>query len=80
MRLELHPPRDWIAELLEARGDLTIAELHLKSDSPGEKASALAVLLDAPIAANSVTVGDTVVKFVDGGPQGRPELYAELFV
>jgi hypothetical protein len=38
------------------------------------------VLLDAPIAANTVTVGDTVVKFVDGGPQGRPELYAELFV
>jgi len=80
MRLELHPPRDWIAELLEARGDLTIAELHLKSDAPGEKAAALAVLLDAPIVGNSVTIGDTVVKFVDGGPQGRPELYAELFV
>jgi len=80
MRLELHPPRDWIAELLEAAADLSLAELHMKSDVPAEKASALAVLLDAPIAGNSVTIGETVVKFVDGGPQGRPELYAELFV
>src|SRR5215210_5498083 len=32
MRLELHPPRDWIAELLEAGADLSIAELHMKSD------------------------------------------------
>jgi hypothetical protein len=80
MRLELHPPRDWIAELLEAGADLSLAELHMKSDVPAEKASALAVLLDAPIAGNSVTIGETVVKFVDGGPQGRPELYAELFV
>jgi len=80
MRLELHPPRDWIAELLEAQPDFSIAELHLKSDSPGEKASSLSVLLDAPISGNAVTVGETVVKFVEGGPQGRPELYAELFV
>jgi hypothetical protein len=80
MRLELHPPRDWIAELLEGGQDLSLAELHLKSDVPAEKASALAVLLDAPITGNSVTVGETVVKFVEGGPQGRPELYAELFV
>jgi hypothetical protein len=27
-----------------------------------------------------VSVGDTLVKFVPDGPQGRPELYAELFV
>jgi hypothetical protein len=80
MRLELHPPRDWIAELLESQSDFSIAELHLKSDSPAEKASALSVLLDAPIKSNSVTIGETVVKFVEGGPQGRPELYAELFV
>lgn len=80
MRLELHPPRDWIAELLEARSDFSIAELHLKADLPGEKAAALSVLLDAPIRGNSVTLGETVVKFVEDGPQGRPELYAELFV
>lgn len=80
LRIELHPPRDWIAELLESRGELSLAELQLKSDSPGEKAAALAVLLDAPITSNSVTIGETVVKFVEGGPQGRPELYAELFV
>jgi catechol 2,3-dioxygenase-like lactoylglutathione lyase family enzyme len=80
LRIELHPPRDWIAELLEARGVLSLAELHLKADTPAEKASALAVLLDAPITSNSVTIGETVLKFVEGGPQGRPELYAELFV
>jgi len=25
-------------------------------------------------------VGDTVVRFVPDGPQGRPQLHAELFV
>jgi len=27
-----------------------------------------------------VMVGDTVVRFVPEGPQGRPQLHAELFV
>ena len=31
-------------------------------------------------AVSNVEVGDTVVRFVRGGPQGRPELYGELFV
>ena len=27
-----------------------------------------------------IEIGDTLVRFVPGGPQGRPELHAELFV
>jgi hypothetical protein len=27
-----------------------------------------------------VSVGDTLVRFVEGGPTGRPELHGELFV
>jgi catechol 2,3-dioxygenase-like lactoylglutathione lyase family enzyme len=79
-RIELHPPRDWIDELLEHRGDLHLAELQLRADDPHAKASALADLFDLPLHDTSVSVGETLVKFVAGGPQGRPELYGELFV
>jgi catechol 2,3-dioxygenase-like lactoylglutathione lyase family enzyme len=81
-RLELHPPRDWIEELLAAAEELRLAELHLKADDPPGKAAALATLLDLETAADdaSVHVGETLVRFVPGGPQGRPELYGELFV
>ena len=79
-RVELHPPREWIDTLLAGGSDLSLGELHLKADSPQEKAAALGVLLDAPVDRGSVAIGDTVVKFIQGGPQGRPELYAELFV
>jgi hypothetical protein len=79
-RVELHPPRDWIDELLEEREVLSLAELQLKADDPGGKASALAQLLDLPVHDSAVAVGDTLVKFVAAGPQGRPELFAELFV
>jgi hypothetical protein len=79
-RIELHPPREWIDELLEGRADLTLAELQLKADDPSAKASALGEVLDLPLHDTSVAVGDTLVKFVDDGPQGRPELYGELFV
>ena len=79
-RLELHPPRDWIDELL-AQGDrLRLSELHLRSDDPAAKAKALAEILAAEQIGNDVEVGDTLVRFVPGGPQGRPELYGELFV
>jgi catechol 2,3-dioxygenase-like lactoylglutathione lyase family enzyme len=37
-RLELHPPRDWIDELLEGAEELQLAELHLRADEPTEKA------------------------------------------
>ncbi len=79
-RLEVHPPRDWIDELLAQDDELHLTELHLKAEDPAAKAEALAEILDAERDANDVTIGDTVVRFVRGGPQGRPELFGELFV
>jgi len=79
-RLELHPPRDWIDELIAQADDLRLAELHLRADDPSAKAEALAQILDLERNGNDVVVGDTVVRFVRGGPKGRPELYGELFV
>ena len=79
-RLELHPPRDWIEELLAAGDDLKLAELHLLADDPEAKATALAEILDIPLDGSSVEVGETLVRFLPGGPQGRPELHAELFI
>ena len=78
-RLEIHPPRDWIDDLLARDDELRLAELHLKAEDPAAKAQALAEILDAERHANDVVVGDTVVRFVRGGPQGRPELFGELF-
>jgi catechol 2,3-dioxygenase-like lactoylglutathione lyase family enzyme len=79
-RLEVHPPREWLDELLAEGDELRLAELHLRSDDPAAKARALANLLDAPLDGDEVQVGDTVVRFVPGGPEGRPELHAEGFV
>jgi hypothetical protein len=78
-RLEVHPPREWIDELLSQDDDLRLDELHLKADDPAVKAAALAEILDVEQSGSDVFVGDTVVRFVRGGPQGRPELYGELF-
>jgi hypothetical protein len=79
-RLELHPPRDWIDELLADADDLRLAELELRADDPTAKAEALAAILDVETEDGAVCVGETVVRFVPGGPQGRPELFGELFV
>jgi len=79
-RLELHPPRDWIDELLGQTERLRLAELHLKADDPEAKARGLAELLDCERIGADVEVGDTLVRFTPGGPQGRPELEAEMFV
>ena len=78
-RLELHPPRDWIDELLSRSDRLRLAELHLKADDPEGKARALAQLLDCERVDSEVEVGETLVRFTPGGPQGRPELDAEMF-
>jgi hypothetical protein len=78
-RLELHPPRDWLDDLMENESELRLAELHLRADDPELKASALGELLDTPYIEGTVTVGKTLVRFVEGGPQGRPQLHAELF-
>jgi len=78
-RLEVHPPREWLDELLEESSDLQVAELHLRADEPAEKAAALADILDAPLDGCDVHVGETLVRFVPSGPEGRPELHGELF-
>jgi hypothetical protein len=79
-RLEVHPPRPWIDELLAARGELALGDLRLRTSEPQQKASALADLLglDEP-RGGAVQVGRTQVQFLPGGPEGRPELYAERF-
>jgi len=79
-RLELHPPREWLEELLEQQKVLRLAELQLRADDPELKAAALGELLAVPYTADSVEIGETVVRFVPEGPQGRPQLHAELFV
>jgi hypothetical protein len=79
-RLELHPPRDWLEDLLGASDRLRIAEIQLRADDPRAKAAALSEVLGLESDRGSIEIGDTVVQFVPGGPQGRPELHAELLV
>jgi hypothetical protein len=78
-RLELHPPREWLDDLLRDESQLRLAELHLRADDPGAKAAALASVLGGDADGGVVTLDDTVVRFVGGGPQGRPELHGEQF-
>lgn len=79
-RLEVHPPRDWLDELIGNASLLRLGELQLAADDPESKAAALGELLALPYGRDSVEIGETVVRFVPGGPQGRPQLHAELFV
>ena len=77
-RLEVHPPRDWIEEALSQSHELHLDELHLRASDPEEKAVALSEILDLDRTATEVIVGDTIVRFLPGGPEGRPELVAEV--
>jgi hypothetical protein len=79
-RLELHPPREWLEDLLEHSRELRLGELQLRADDPELKAASLGELLAVPYTDATVEVGDTIVRFVPGGPQGRPQLDGELFV
>src|SRR5581483_395836 len=78
-RLEVHPPREWIEELLADQGEFRRAELQLRADEPETKAGALADILGLEMKGNAVDVGGTLVRFLSGGPEGRPELYGERF-
>jgi hypothetical protein len=78
-RLEVHPPRDWIDDLLDAGETLRLTELQLRADEPAAKAGALADLLGLEADGDAVHVGETVVRFLPDGPEGRPELYGERF-
>jgi catechol 2,3-dioxygenase-like lactoylglutathione lyase family enzyme len=79
-RLEVHPPRDWLDDLLEAGEEFRLGELQLRADDPEHKARALAEVLGLESVGPLVGVGDTTVRFLPDGPQGRPQLEAELFV
>jgi hypothetical protein len=79
-RLEVHPPREWIDELLALQHELKLAELQLRADEPETKAGALADILGLEMANDAVDVGGSLVRFLPGGPEGRPELYGERFV
>ena len=79
-RLEVHPPRDWIDELLTRSDELRLGELHLRAQDPEEKAVALAEILGVDRLDSDVLIGDTLVRFQDGGPEGRPELVAEVLL
>jgi hypothetical protein len=78
-RIEVHPPRDWIDELLERSDDFSLSELQLKTDRPDHKAGVLADILGLDLRHDRLEVGETLVRFLPGGPEGRPELYAERF-
>jgi catechol 2,3-dioxygenase-like lactoylglutathione lyase family enzyme len=78
-RLEVHPPREWIEEILEKSQELRIGELQLKADEPETKAGVLADILGLTVEDATVDVGGAIVRFLPGGPEGRPELYGERF-
>ena len=78
-RVEIHPQRDWIDELLENADELRLHELHLRADDPVAKAEALIELLEVDGSDGEVVLGGTTVRFLPDGPRGRPELHAEVF-
>ena len=78
--LKVHPPREWIDELLTRSDELPLGELHLRAQNPEEKAIALAEILGVDRLDSDVLIGDTLVRFLDGGPEGRPELVAEVLL
>jgi hypothetical protein len=76
-RLEVHPPRDWVDDIVAGADELRVTELHLKAEDPIAKARALAQVLAIDHDGRDVRVGDSLVRFFPGGPEGRPELVAE---
>jgi hypothetical protein len=78
-RVEIHPPRDWIEELLADSETMRLAGLRLKGQSPTDQAMALAQLLDVVMRDDRLVIGESEIQFVPGGPPGRPQLDGELF-
>jgi catechol 2,3-dioxygenase-like lactoylglutathione lyase family enzyme len=78
-RVEVHPQRDWIDELLAAADELRLSELQLRADDPEAKAAALAELLELEPRDGAVEIGEACLRFLPDGPRGRPELYGEIF-
>src|ERR687888_66521 len=69
-RLEVHPQRDWIDEVLAGADELRLSELQLRAYDPETKADALAQLLELDTENGEVTVGETTVRFLPSGPRG----------
>ena len=76
----MHPPREWLEELIAGGDRFRIGELHLVADDPEQKSNALAEVLGLAPEGTAVVLGETTVRFRGGGPQGRPQLDAELFL
>lgn len=79
-RLEVHPPRNWLDELLESTDTLSLSELQLRAEDPEQKAIALAELLGLEPCGAGVRIGQANVRFLHGGPPGRPQLHGEHFM
>src|SRR3954466_12510008 len=67
-RVELHPPREWLDDLLANAAAFASAELQLRPADPQRRAVALAELLALPHLSSAIELGDTIVRFVDDGP------------
>jgi catechol 2,3-dioxygenase-like lactoylglutathione lyase family enzyme len=78
-RVEIHPPRDWIDELLAESETMRLAGLRLKGQRPTDQAMALGLLLDVAVKNDGLVVGEAEIQFVPDGPPGRPQLDGELF-
>jgi len=78
-RVEIHPPRDWIEDLLAEGAVMRLAGLRLRAEDPAAQAGALAQLLDVVLDDGHVQIGEAFVRFIEGGPPGRPQLDGELF-
>ena len=80
-RLELHPPREWLDDFLAGQSELTLARAAAaRGRSRAEGRRARRAARGAVHGTTRVTIGDTLVRFLPDGPQGRPQLHAELFV
>jgi hypothetical protein len=79
-RVEVHPPRDWIDEIIERSDELRLAELRLRADDPLSKADALAEIFELESEDGVVVLGDARIQFLPGGPEGRPELVGEVLL
>jgi hypothetical protein len=77
LRVEVRPPRDSIEDTLERRCGLRLAELRLRAGAPGLTARALADVLGLEPLGSELLIGESLVRFDPGGPEGRPELVGE---
>lgn len=53
-------------------------EVELAADDPAAKLDALAALLGVPAEVGALTLGTGTLRFLPGGPSGRPRLAGEL--